>query len=90
MRNKLFDKFTYLHFAVGIICYFFNITLSNSIFLHTIFEIIENTEYGVYFIDNYLLFWPGGKQKADPLINSIGDTIGFIFGWITALFIAQL
>jgi hypothetical protein len=84
MGEKFIDKFSLLHFAVGIIFYYFNISLFNSIIIHTLFEIIENSKSGIIFINTKLKFWPGGKPKADTFINSIGDTVFFIFGWIVA------
>jgi len=38
----------------------------------------------MYFINTYFKMWPGGKPKADTLINSVGDTVGIIAGWIFA------
>jgi len=49
-----------------------------------LFELIENTEYGIYVINTYFTFWPGGKPKANNIINRIGDTIGGIIGWYSA------
>ncbi len=82
------DRYTYLHFAVGIIAFFFNISLVWTIILHVIFEVVENTELGMNFINNYILFWPGGKDKPDPIMNSVGDTFGAIAGWLTAWLIS--
>ncbi len=81
------DKFSLLHFSVGIIFRFFHISLENSIILHTLFEILENSKLGIKFIDKQLKFWPGGKRQADTLINSIGDLFYFICGWIIADYI---
>jgi hypothetical protein len=89
MGNKLFDKFTYLHFASGITTYYWNISFTWMLILHTIFEILENTSTGIHIIDNYITFWPGGKVRADSLINSIGDTIGVIIGWVSAYYISN-
>jgi hypothetical protein len=84
MGYKLFDQYTYLHFATGIILYFWNISLLKLFILHTIFEILENSQMGIHFINKYMVFWPGGKPKSDSTINSIGDTIGAIIGWSSA------
>ena len=84
MGYILFDKYTYLHFAVGIVVYFWNISLLNWFILHVIFEILENTQMGIKFINNYIVFWPGGKQNSDSIINTIGDTYGAIIGWLSA------
>ena len=61
MGKQLFDKYTYLHFAVGIVTYFWNISFTWMIIIHTLFEILENTPTGIYMIDKYITFWPGGK-----------------------------
>ena len=88
MGQLLFDRFTYLHFASGIIAYFFDLSLLQFIILHTIFEIIENTKFGINFINKYLFSWPGGKSDSDRIINNIGDTIGALIGWLSAYLIS--
>lgn len=90
MGNRYFDQYTYLHFAVGIIVYFWNISLVNWVILHTIFEFLENTQMGVNIINNYIVFWPGGKPKSDTIINSIGDTFAAILGWLSAYYLDKL
>ena len=87
MGLQLFDQFTYLHFASGIIFYFFGNSIIVTIILHTLFEIIENTKFGLNIINNYLFFWPGGKPYSDSILNIIGDTIGVIIGWLSAYYI---
>ena len=84
MGIYLFDQYTYLHFATGIIAYFFNISLVSWFLLHSVFELIENTNIGINIINTYIKFWPGGKPYKDSFINSIGDTLGTIIGWISA------
>ena len=82
MGNRLFDQYT-LHFAVGVVAYFWNISFLNTFILHTAFEIAENTILGMKLI-NSLSFWPGGKPAPDSFINSVGDTIGVLSGWLLA------
>ena len=84
MGKYFFDQYTLLHSATGIIAYFWNFTLLETFILHTIFEIVENTETGISIINNYFKMWPGGKPYADSFINIIGDTIGVLLGWILA------
>jgi uncharacterized membrane protein len=50
MGIRLFDQYTYLHFAVGIIVYFWSISILNWFILHTIFEFLENTQMGMNII----------------------------------------
>lgn len=84
MGDKLLDKYSLLHFAVGVIFRFLNISLKTSFWIHVFFELIENSREGVKFIDEKLTFWPGGKQKSDTHLNSFGDTIFFVLGWLVA------
>lgn len=87
MGTMIFDQYTYLHFASGIVSYFWGISLLKWLFIHTIFEFVENTKLGIKIINNYFTLWPGGKPKADSVINSYGDTLGAIIGWISAFYI---
>jgi hypothetical protein len=87
MGQYLFDQYTYLHFSVGVISYFFGINLVSWIIIHILFEIIENTNIGMKIINNNFTFWPGGKPKADSFINIIGDNIGAILGWVSAYYL---
>ena len=85
MGQTFIDKYSLLHFAVGIIAYFFYIPLPVWIIIHILFEFVENTEYGIYFNNKYFKwFWPGGKDEPDNVINSVGDTVFAILGWVVA------
>jgi len=84
MGFQLFDQYTYLHFATGIVVYFWGVSFWMWVVLHALFEFIENTEIGMEFINRYLKFWPGGKQYADKSINSLGDNVGAWVGWLSA------
>ena len=89
MGKILFDQYSLLHFATGVIFYFFNFKFVTFLVIHTIFEILENTKSGIYFIDNYLTFWPGGKQSSDTFINIIGDIYECI-GWYSSKLLDSL
>ena len=86
MNGKMFDQYAYLHFAVGIVSYFWGISFINWLIIHTIYEVFEITKTGTYIINTYFgTIWPGGgKHKAEPLINGVGDTLFAIFGWLSA------
>ncbi len=84
MGTHLFDQYTYLHFAVGIIMYFWGLSFELMLALHTLFEILENTSMGMAFINQHITVWPGGKPYADSFINSVGDTVGAVVGWYSA------
>ena len=90
MGFQFFDQYTYLHFAVGIIVYFCNISLLKWVIFHTVFEILENTQIGLNIINQYIVFWPGGKQESDTIINNIGDTVGAVLGWLSAYYLDKL
>jgi len=89
MGKNLIDKYSYLHYSVGIIFYYYKIPFNISLLIHIIFEFLENTKDGMYIINKYLKFWPGGKQSKDTYINSIFDTIFFCIGWYTAFLISK-
>jgi len=87
MGYRFFDQYSILHFSVGVLMYFWSIPLLTAVIIHFIFEILENSKTGVYVINNYftnlgILSWPGGKPGPDNLINTIGDNVFFILGYI--------
>jgi hypothetical protein len=87
MGKTFVDTYSLLHFATGIVAYYFGIPLIWWIILHAVFEILENSPEGVYFIDNYLIFWPGGKKYPDSVINSLGDEVFAVLGWLLPYFL---
>lgn len=84
MGAFFFDQYTYLHFASGIIAYFWGVSFVWWLVFHSIFEWAENTNLGIKFINDLFTFWTGGKPGPDNFINIIGDTIGALLGWLTA------
>jgi len=83
MGIKFTDQFSLLHFATGIIIYFWRVTFINWFILHLVYEIITNTKFGIYIINNYSQ-WPGGKLNYDTYLNIIGDQFWGMMGWIFA------
>ena len=75
------DQYSLLHFAVGIIAYFWGFSWQHTLLVHVVFELSENTNQGMYFINNYMPFWPGGKPYADSLVNQASDTLMTMIGW---------
>lgn len=82
------DKYSLLHFATGIVVYYWNMSFITWFLLHALFELIENTQTGMYIINNLPgePLWPGGKSHADSFINSLGDQFYASIGWILAWF----
>ena len=84
MGNQLFDQYSLLHFAAGVVAYFWGIPIVPFFIGHVSFEAIENTPAGMKFINETLTFWPGGKPRADSFINVVGDNISALLGYYTA------
>lgn len=84
MGKYLLDVYSILHFAVGILWHYMGFDIISLLLLHTIFEIIENSTVGMYIINTYFKFWPGGKPSTDTLINSISDISISLVGWVLA------
>ena len=90
MGNQLFDQYSVLHYATGIIAYFWGIPLNYWFIAHFAFEMVENTLYGMRFINDVLKYWPGGKPRADSIINIVGDNISALLGWFCAKKIEEI
>lgn len=84
MGSNAIDQYSLLHFAVGIVAYFWGFSWQLLLVLHILFELVENTPQGMYFITTYISLWPGGKSKADSSINMISDIVVSIVGWYVA------
>lgn len=87
MGTYLFNQYTYLHFATGIIVYFWGVSFVWWFIIHSIFEWAENTTLGIKTINTLFTIWPGGKPGPDAFINIVGDSIGALLGWLTAFWI---
>ena len=91
MGKNFIDQYSLLHLAVGIVVYFWGISIKNLIIIHMVFEYIENTTYGIMIINTYLKdIWPGGKNYPDSFTNIISDNIFAIIGWVLAYYIDKL
>lgn len=87
MGKYFFDQYSILHMATGIIAYFLGVKLLHWIIIHSLFEFIENTTYGMNIINTTMKdIWPGGKDRADSFINSMGDNFFAIIGWCIAYY----
>lgn len=83
MGIKFTDQFSLLHFASGIIAYFWKFSFTQWFIFHLLYEIITNTKFGIYIINNYTQ-WPGGKLDFDNILNSTGDQFWGMLGWVFA------
>ena len=54
MGNALLDQYSLLHFATGIVAYFWDVEFIMWTIMHIGFELVENTSQGMKFINNYL------------------------------------
>lgn len=83
MGKTFADEYALLHFATGVIFCFWNISFKTSLIIHTLFELVENTIYGVKVLGDVKM-WPGGKTYSDYKINMVGDSLFFTLGWYIA------
>ena len=81
MANQaIVDAYSIVHAASGVIARVLNLSLTQTIVLHTVFEVLEN---------QYLKFTPWSMKyfpdpSKDTLVNSIGDTVSTVIGWYAA------
>ena len=85
MGIRFTDKFSLLHFAVGIVAQYWSVSFLVWFIIHLIYEYLENTPRGMFLINNVTL-WPGGKPSADTFVNSIGDQVYALLGWLFAYY----
>lgn len=91
MGFRFADQYSLLHFSTGVIAYFLGVEWSVWLGLHTLFEVVENSKWGISMINNHFKwFWPGGKETSDSLLNSVGDTVFTMLGWFCAKYLNQL
>lgn len=87
MGYLFLDQYSLLHFAVGIVAYFFGVSFALFNLAHVGFEYLENTTNGMYVINRYFAgVWPGGKTHSDSLVNSVGDIVFGACGWLIAYY----
>ena len=84
MGAAIIDKYTILHFSVGIIFRYLGFNLVSLLIAHTVFEIVEISKPGMFIINKYFKLWPGGKPAPDSTINSVSDIIFSLLGWVIA------
>jgi len=82
MGNYFIDQYILLHFSVGVVAYFWGVNFWTANLLHLVFELAENTQMGMWVINNLFTAWPGGKPRPDAYVNMLSDTIAFGVGWL--------
>ena len=90
MGNNILYQYSLLHFASGVIAYFWGVPFGLWFIFHALFEIFENTETGMNIINNYLLIWPGGKPYSDSIVNRFSDQFFASLGWLVAYYFDKL
>lgn len=87
MGTQALDQYSFLHFSTGVIAYFFNVPLWVWFIINIIFEIFENSVFGMRILDN-LSFYPGVESgiplKPEIKINIVCDVLCCILGWCVA------
>ena len=86
MGLNIFDAYSLLHFASGIIAFFWGLPIIWWYIIHAIYEYFENTTYGMKLI-NKIPYYPMGKTEQDSYENIIGDQISALIGWITSFIV---
>ena len=85
MGKYFLDQYSLLHLASGVVAYFWGVPPGAWFIAHLSFEVAENTEVGMRFINDNLTWWPGGKPRADEFINIVGDNASAMLGWWVAM-----
>ena len=77
-RNKaLLDEWSFVHFAGGIVGAQTGLSLPLFLVLHTLFEIVENTDKGSGPLSK--IGWD--RTDGDTMVNVLGDTLSAAAGW---------
>ena len=90
MGFNAFDQYSLLHFSMGVVAYFWSISLFVLIVIHIVFEYVENTQWGMNIINTYFTMWPGGKPYPDSMLNQASDVIFSAIGWLIAYYLDGL
>jgi len=83
MGTGFLDWWSVAHFLWGVAARLVGIPFFVWLCLHLTFELVENSDEGVPFLQKIKL-WPGGKRTRDTLLNSMGDNASASFGWFCA------
>lgn len=81
MGKQFLDQYSLLHYASGIIAYYWGLSPLTFFLTHVGFELAENTTAGMKFINQNITWWPGGKPQADSFLNILGDNLSAAAGY---------
>ncbi len=84
MGFALYDQYSLLHFSMGVIAFFWGMSMETWIIINIIYEMLENTQLGYKLIRDRIKQWPGGKPSPDSKLNSVMDIIFGIIGYLVA------
>ena len=90
MGNQFLDQYSLLHYASGVMAFHWGISPLAWFLTHAAFEFAENTVPGMKFINTHLTWWPGGKPKADSMMNILGDNLSAAAGYWCAYYLDKL
>jgi hypothetical protein len=91
MNVDIFDQYSLVHFVAGFTSYFLKINLSTWFVIVALFEFIQNSQQK----------WLGSlketilskitpfSQQPETMINSIGDLLCAVLGWISAYYLGR-
>ena len=74
MGFALYDQYSLLHFSMGVIAFFWGMSMETFIIINIIFEILENTQIG-YKIIRVPIKRNADDMEINRLINKIEDKI---------------
>ena len=83
MDQPLFDQYSLIHFAVGVLLFFARISFVLATLTHATISLLYNNETGYEAIRRFAFWWPGSKRP-DSAFNIVGDNISFMSGWLFA------
>lgn len=84
-----FDQYSLLHFATGVVAYFWHVPFWLWVVLNLLFELFENSAWGMGIIAKISVF-PGGQPRPDTLPNLVCDIISCLIGWGVGYFFDYL
>ena len=83
--SKIIDRNTYLHFAAGIIAYYWGFTLIDWLILHILLDLFQRTKLGKKVTKIFARIWPEPSDlSSETYLNVLGDSAFAVLGWVSA------